>query len=188
MSNDIFDDVDKILNEGSEASDTTEVTHCDTEFNESELEDIMAEIENLESDLEKEISTPVEKKVDQNYLRIDPSTPVGNKLQDAIENEIEEYAKKMQMEEPAKVVPISKGATSNEPMSFQATGNMDLSLQFKVGMEMAQLTVNGQSGLTLTLNGVELYLSEDGGCTVTMENGVKFSIPVSSTKKKSEAA
>ncbi len=193
MSNDIFDDVDEILNQEVETSDTPEATHADAEFNESELEDIMAEIENLESELEKEIATPEALKVNKEDLKIEQSVEVKNKLQDAIENELQEFSKNNAVESAAdesNVVAIqpTMKASLDESMSFQAKGNMDISLQFKVGQEVAKLTVDGQSGLSLSLSGVEIFISEDGGCSVSMENGVKFSIPVSKVTKKSQAA
>jgi len=66
---------------------------------------------------------------------------------------------------------------------------MSLNLGFKVGAENAMLVIDPVKGLSVTMSGVELVLNHEEGCKVTMANGVKFTIPLtspeSSLKKKS---
>lgn len=86
---DIFDEVDDILNEieteTASAADTAEKS-----FNESELQDIMAEIESLESECEVGSLTAKKDKVD---------------LQAEIEQELETS---MESSEESKVIPLIK--------------------------------------------------------------------------------
>lgn len=84
--------------------------------------------------------------------------------------------------------PTSYNSQSKSEMSFSASGKMNLNLTFNIGSEAAKLFIDEERGLVVTLNGVELCLNETNGCTVTMENGINFNIPLtnkdSSSKKK----
>lgn len=218
---DIFDDVEKMVaaERNSEDTATSEQSASDSQsFNDSELEDIMAEIESLESDfseteIESELKSPEVLAFDSSKAN---KTDLQKQIEDEINNEIVESASAFQeTEEPAAftdeelaeiedstdevametntVLPFeTKKSTSNKPkseMSFEATGSMNVVLKFKVGSETAELFIDQDHGLIVNMNGVELCLSEDAGCTVTMENGINFNIPLtssqSSSKKKS---
>lgn len=257
---DIFDDVEKLIAEENqskaevtptvddvaseeismEASDetTAEATDESQIFNDSELEDIMAEIESLESDFET-TTTPeaVEEEVVENHvpkeeLKLDSSTMSKTDLQLEIEKEIamidsamiesttddsetliasvatpvevtisnEESANEEIPEIASSVLPFEKKVVevksfsptttnSKSEMSFQASGTMNLNLSFKVGSDEAKLYIDEVKGLVITLSGVEVCLNETNGCSVTMENGINFNIPLtskeSSSKKKS---
>ncbi|RPJ73546.1 MAG: hypothetical protein EHM20_12070 [Alphaproteobacteria bacterium] len=80
-------------------------------------------------------------------------------------------------------------SASNSEISFEAQGQMSLNLGFKIGEESARLVIDPVKGLVVTMSGVELCINQEEGCKVTMESGVKFSIPLSnseaSSKKKS---
>lgn len=169
MGDNIFDDVDDILN--GDMSDE------DKSFNESELQDIMSEIE----DLEKEFVTD--------------ESPVMS-LQDKIEAELLSETQKEEITTSAKPVGETKAEILNfaktpSPLStpgtndvaFEARGTMSLSLDFKVGTETAKLCIDPSKGLTVTVAGVELCIDEESGCTVKMDNGMKFTIPLSSAEK-----
>lgn len=88
---------------------------------------------------------------------------------------------------PTQVMPTTSGKAPE--ISFEACGQMSLNLGFKIGQETAKLSVDPIKGLCITMNGVELMISENEGCKVTMESGVNFTIPltsqVSASKKKS---
>lgn len=201
---DIFDEVDDILADvdasvdqapGSEASDSN--------FNESELQDIMAEIESLEKDFEAE---PAEEEA---VIEVEAKK---TNLQEEIERELEmslQSGEVTKEEVQASVVTQTVAETptptptvlafekKSQPVpstvapeiSFEATGAMNLNLGFKIGEETAKLSIDPVKGMMVTMNGVELCINQEIGCTVTMENGVTFTIPLTSTnsttKKKS---
>lgn len=69
-------------------------------------------------------------------------------------------------------------APSTSPVSLQAEGTMSLMMNFKIGDGDVKLFVNGNQGVTLSFEGVEVHMSEEEGCVVEMTNGVKFNIPL----------
>ncbi len=131
--------------------------------------------------------------------------PVEKKLnlQDEIDRELElslemnqlppvaPSAEVFSFEKKAPVVPPSPSSSGkmNSEISFEAIGQMNLNLGFKIGDESARLSIDPLLGLVITMNGVELCINQEEGCKVTMENGVKFTIPLTSSdsalKKKS---
>jgi hypothetical protein len=204
---DIFDDVDSILD--GEVSSEEETTN----FNESELHDIMSEIEDLEKEFEAEVTpmtlqeqidAELEVEVEETVTASSSSETVVEEVEAEVEAEanfvaeVEEIEKsetpveevveaKAQVLAFEKVTPMTTSPTSG--VSFAAHGQMSLNLDFMVGQETAKLTIDPEKGLIVTLSGVELCINEDSGCTVSMENGTKFTIPltshVNSLKKKS---
>ncbi len=201
---DIFDEVDEILADVDVSADDSVIAEADSNFNESELQDIMAEIESLEKEFEGESVETMEATAEPIVLPVKKTA-----LQEEIEREIEmsmevSDEKKVDMvmdiadepivtpvapvEEP-KVLSFEKKSTSSVPgseISFEATGSMTLNLGFKVGDESAKLTIDPVKGLLVTMNGVELCISSEEGCKVTMENGVKFTIPLTSAESTSK--
>lgn len=198
---DIFDDVDSIL-DGDVSEEET------TNFNESELHDIMSEIEDLEKEFEA-VETPMtlQEKIDAELaMELDEVTETTPVMSD-VETEVEAFEEPMAVVEEVvetkaqvlafeKVAPVATTPTpvttttnTSSGVSFAAHGQMSLNLDFMVGQETAKLTIDPVKGLVVTLSGVELCISEDSGCTVSMENGMKFTIPLTSpansTKKKS---
>jgi hypothetical protein len=183
---DIFDEVDDILSEvDSETSEMDVSDLAEKNFNETELQDIMAEIENLEKEFETDAVQEV-KKTD---------------LQNEIDHELEMSMQERELESaPApKVLSFEKKSTtsyiptpatsSSSEISFEAHGQMNLNLGFKIGEESARLTIDPVRGLVVTMSGVELCINQEDGCKVTMDTGVKFTIPLTSSesalKKKS---
>lgn len=187
MDDSIFDDVDAILSEDISTDE-------DKNFNDSELQDIMSEIENLE----KEFASDEESD--------DPES--GMSLQEKIDaelNNMNDVAEVMPEPTPIETVastikpkimtmeklvnsPVATEIPNKSEVSFQAHGQMSFNLDFKVGMDTAKLTVDPVKGLMVSVAGVEFCINEDSGCTVSMENGMKFTIPLSnqmnSPKKK----
>jgi hypothetical protein len=262
---DNFDEIEKMIameneanasgeNEGDSTVENLEASD-DQNFNESELEDIMAEIESLESDFE----TPEEHIKHNETLKYDSSKASVTDLQKEIDRELELVAKLKaaqsdvsevdddeiplsvqnaiipeveaaenvfeevmspttpstfatssptippatshvttnlnNMSEESKIIPFDSSFEnafcefkSKSEMSFNASGSMNLNLSFNVGDEEAKLNVDAYNGITVTMKGVELRINELHGCTVKMENGVSFNIPLtakeSSSKKK----
>lgn len=204
---DIFDEVDEILGDVDSVVEEPTAVEADSNFNESELQDIMAEIESLEKDFESEpviasAETPVKKtqlqeEIEREFaMSQEVSEEVKEELIAQVETEMEtetfdEEPKILSFEKKAEpiVTPVAPMAKSSE-ISFAAQGQMNLNLSFKVGEETATLSVDPVLGLVVTMKGVELCISEGEGCKVTMENGVNFTIPLTtahSTSKKKAA-
>jgi frataxin-like iron-binding protein CyaY len=205
---DIFDDVEKMVaaEENSEVveASTSENTAEEAQiFNESELEDIMAEIESLESDFDVDVAAVVDDEAvatQSEELRLDSSkvakTDLQKEIEREIEKELENVAKDMEVskenvlnfETTKSPIIISDNTMAKSEMSFQANGKMNVVLNFAVGDETATLVIDETRGLVVNMSGVELCLNQTTGCTVTMVNGVNFNIPLttpeSSSKKK----
>ncbi len=212
---DIFDEVDEILGDVDSVVEDPAVVEAESNFNESELQDIMAEIESLEKDFESEpvdacAETPVKKTQLQEEIEreIAMSQEVSEEVKEEliahVDTEVEteiytEEPKILSFEKKSEpiVTPVAPVATQSathsmksSEISFAAQGQMNLNLSFKVGEETATLSVDPVLGLTVTMKGVELCISEGEGCKVTMENGVNFTIPLTtshSTSKKKAA-
>jgi hypothetical protein len=187
---DIFDDVDSILDGDVSSEEET------TNFNESELHDIMSEIEDLEKEFEAvDVPMTLQEQIDAELaMGLEEATSeVSTVVETApVVEVVETKAQVLAFEKVAPVAVVTPTTTSTNTssgVSFAAHGQMSLNLDFMVGQETAKLTVDPVKGLVVTLSGVELCISEDSGCTVSMENGMKFTIPLTSsansTKKKS---
>ena len=183
---DIFDEVDDILSDID--SETTEIEASDLaekNFNESELQDIMAEIENLEKEFETEAVQEVKKTDLQNEIDRELEMSMGQRDQESVP-----APKVLSFEKKSTSSHIPTPATSSSSeISFEAHGQMNLNLGFKIGEESARLTIDPVRGLVVTMSGVELCINQEDGCKVTMDSGVKFTIPLTSSesalKKKS---
>lgn len=187
---DIFDDVDSILDGDVSSEEET------TNFNESELHDIMSEIEDLEKEFESEdVPMTLQEQIDAELAMgmEEVTSEVSTVVETApVAEVVETKAQVLAFEKAAPVAVVTNTTTSTNTssgVSFAAHGQMSLNLDFMVGQETAKLTIDPVKGLVVTLSGVELCISEDSGCTVSMENGMKFTIPLTSsansTKKKS---
>jgi hypothetical protein len=189
---DIFDEVDEILSDVDSTVDET-VAEVESNFNESELQDIMAEIESLEQEFVTDEAEPVVAKT-QLQEAIEKELEMSQDVSPEVKEEIIapasvlNFGKKVETAAPVKTAPVTTSKSSE--ISFAANGQMNLNLSFKVGEETATLTVDPVLGLIVTMKGVELSINELDGCKVTMENGVNFTIPLtagSSTSKKKAA-
>lgn len=205
---DIFDEVDEILGDVDSVVEDPTAGEIESNFNESELQDIMAEIESLEKDFESEpvlasAETPVGKT--QLQEEIERELAMSHEVSEEIKEELitptadtETFGEPKILSFEKKAGPIvtpvapvaTHTSTKSSEISFAAQGQMNLNLSFKVGEETATLTVDPVLGLTVIMKGVELCISEGEGCKVTMENGVNFTIPLTtahSTSKKKAA-
>lgn len=165
MADNIFDDVDAILSE--------DMTEEDKNFNESELQDIMSEIEDLEKEFvaEEAPGMSLQEKIDAEL-----AAEMADIVEDVkVKSEVVPEVKPLAFDKPV--------TTAKSEVAFSAQGTMALSLDFKVGSESAKLWIDPVKGLMVTVSGVELCINEDSGCTVSMENGMKFTIPLSSPEK-----
>lgn len=208
--------------------------NLDQGFNDSELEDIMNEIESLEKEFAvegaDESDTPmmeasedlaieeagtnglqdvIDREVESieselHSTMIDESDEVSaaaDSFVDSIEDEVEAVEQTAQptmeeAEEVSNVVAFEPKKTTthtvtsgSSDMNVQLSGQMNMAMTFPVGDSQAEFTVNGGE-LSVQMNGMSISISENEGCTVTMENGVKFTIPLttSATHSKKSAA
>jgi len=208
---DIFDEVDDILNnvedEGPAADLVDAADSVENNFNETELHNIIAEIENLEKDFtadvnideiqaEIEAEFAVVAKVAEIPKIIVSTTQIEAKkteLQMQIDQELEMALKgvseaKEVANGPAMIKEVAAPKENSKVLSFEkkptpeisfeAQGQMNLNLAFKIGEEIAKLTIDPVKGLIITMSGVELSINEIDGCKVTMDSGVKFVIPL----------
>ena len=75
---------------------------------------------------------------------------------------------------------VSSSHSSYESASqvdFQASGSMDLSVNLNIAGQNAHMKVENGS-LTVHLNGVNVTISEEEGCSIKMAGGVNFSVPL----------
>ncbi len=210
MADNLFDDVDDILSEES-----VEASGDEKSFNEAELQDIMSEIEDLEKEFSSEDGGLVKSKLTPEALQnelselneedfedldvTDAATELQSKVSvDNVEKMVEPKAPFSEIEKVAPlkstVLPFEKNQAGymtkkNPEVTFEAQGPMTLALDFKVGQDNAKLTIDPVKGLSVAVSGVEIVIDDVSGCTVTMENGMTFTIPLStagkSLKKKS---
>lgn len=144
-------------------------------FNDAELQDIMSEIENLEREYDDE--TPESKEA---------SAPV---VEEEVVTEIETTTTEHKEDNIVSFKPKAKAVTSGEghQVDFQASGQMDFAMNFEIAGQTAHLEVT-ENGLVVSLDGMHLSVNEEEGCTVEMDGGVKFSVPMKSKAKSSKAA
>ncbi|EQC48160.1 hypothetical protein M899_2658 [Bacteriovorax sp. BSW11_IV] len=209
--------------------------NLDQGFNDSELEDIMNEIESLEKEFAvegaDESETPmmeasedlaieeagtnglqdvIDREVESIESELhstmaeesDEVSAAADSFVDSIEDEVEAVAQSDEsvMEEvevvsnvvafePKKTTTTHTVTSGSSDMNVQLSGQMNMAMTFPVGDSQAEFTVNGGE-LSVQMNGMSISISENEGCTVTMENGVKFTIPLttSSTHSKKSAA
>ncbi len=195
MSN-IFDEVDDILSEVDSVTSEMESSDLvEKNFNESELQDIMAEIESLEKEFETEVSTAPLAKGKSLQTEIDEELEESLQENNSIQVPVKTAGPKvLAFEKKPMTTPMTTYAapiekSSNSEISFSAQGQMNLNLEFAIGEEIARLTIDPVKGLIVTMSGVELCINQSEGCNVTMDSGVKFTIPLTSStpaiKKKS---
>ena len=63
-------------------------------------------------------------------------------------------------------------------MNLHATGAMNFKFDFEFSGSKAEVCVDGNSGLSIKMDGFVLHLSEDKGCELEMHGGVKFTLPL----------
>ncbi len=179
MGDNIFDDVDDILN--------GEFSEEDKSFNESELQDIMSEIEDLEKEFvtDEAPTMSLQEKIEAELMNA--SVEETNEDSESKTTVVKTIATTALKKDPElQVLPFGKSSTklpSKNEVAFEARGPMSLNLDFKVGDETAKLCIDPVKGLTVTVAGVELCIDDQTGCTVTMDNGMKFTIPLSNEMK-----
>lgn len=82
--------------------------------------------------------------------------------------------------------PVVESSTGKKEMSFTASGAMAFTLNVNVGSEVAKLYIDETKGLVINMSGVEVCLNDVTGCSVTMENGINFNIPLTSKENNSK--
>lgn len=209
---DLFDEVSKMLSEAEELTMDKKDAPAPKASSENELDDIMSEIENLEKEFAKE-NAEAEKVV--NIPAIDEaleSLIVDGVLHVANESKLERMAHvKDTLQElidaelaNANVVPIKSEvkpsapiqtqtqaqaqaqATSSSPMKMSVDGTMSLDLSFSYQGTQARVSIDPVKGISVDFRGVTLTIDETNGCTMSMENGTKLSIPLTTSESKAK--
>lgn len=155
------------------AEDTKNMAEdVDQSFNDDELQDIMNEIESLEKEFVEEDLAPSDEEVHD-----EPLQQAQEEVAEPIDEEVVSTGPVQSEEE--NVVPMKERPTSSASgadMEFSGAGSLDFNLCFKVAGQVASLKVDGDHGFSLHMDGVDLSIDEQG-CTVTMQGGVKFTVP-----------
>lgn len=155
-------------------SKTLENENADQGFNESELEDIMNEIESLEKEFSDVVSAPTEIVASSNpeALKIAPKEVQKTSLQASIDEELEKLHKSPPAPSPTNVVAMSapraavfSGTGAKTEMTFAVAGEMAINLQFKVSGQCVNIEVDEQNGLVINLG-----------------NGGRFVLPINTNK------
>ncbi|MFT6069912.1 MAG: hypothetical protein ACJAT2_000926 [Bacteriovoracaceae bacterium] len=144
-------------------------------FNDAELQDIMSEIENLEREYEDD--APVSKETEVEVVV----------QEDSVEETIAETTEDNVVSFEQKVKTKSHTSSGEQQVEFQGSGQMNFAMNFEVAGQTAHLEIT-EAGLVVSLDGMHLSVNETEGCTVEMEGGVKFSVPMSTKAKSSKAA
>ncbi len=160
-------------------------------FNDSELQDIMAEIESLEQDfssdepeVEQEMTAEVEVE-DDFSSELDDEVVAEESFEEGPEDAPESEIFAEEECSVSEITPISK-SSSQSPMEFHGAGVLDFNMTFPVGDQKANVKVeDGQ--VKVIVGEVSFSISEDG-CFVEMAGGVQFSVPAPGHKSIKKAA
>ena len=169
-------------------------------FNDSELKDIMSEIESLEkefvedgerseedlavvssekTDLQNEIDKEVESMATE--MSDDQDDAMADELISEVEDEVVAEAEPVDNVVSLPKVEKKIASSNGAAMDFSAAGTMDFNLNFNIGTEAATLKVDGDKGLCVEMGGVVIEITSEHGCTVTMDGGVNFNIPLTTS-------
>lgn len=143
-----------------------ESSHVDTEL--MEADEILGEVEDMDISMADMTTETFAETAHDNVIEMSshsPSAPVATTRSTPVLN-----------------------SGSSAPVSLACEGNMTLSMSFKLGDGEVKLNVHGEQGVTLSFSGVEVHMTENEGCVVEMNNGVKFQIPLAEVKSKKNVA
>jgi hypothetical protein len=153
-------------------------------FNDSELQDIMAEIESLEEDFSSEES--------EAQASIEPVEVAEHAPEEEVFTESEDTAESFSGPVPhveesnVSEITSSHKSSSESPMEFHGSGVLDFNMSFPVGDQKANVFVeDGQ--VKVVLGEVSFSISEEG-CVATMAGGVQFSVPTPGKSNVKKAA
>ena len=78
--------------------------------------------------------------------------------------------------------PAGGAQLGRSEMSFSASGTMNFNMDFKVGDKVACLNVNGDEGLSCSMDDYRVVIKEGQGFILEMPGGAKVTIPVNKKK------
>jgi len=146
--------------------------NADQGFNESELEDIMNEIESLEKEFSEvtDAAVAIAPSAAPELLVIPAKDVQKTSLQISIDEELERLHKAPKsvsnvVSMPAPKAPEFSGKGAKTEMSFSVAGEMAINLQFKVSGQCVNIVVDEQNGLVINLG-----------------NGGRFVLPINNNK------
>lgn len=167
-------------------------------FNDSELQDIMEEIEGLEKEFsgnassdEDNDSSDLQKAIDREVEELGMQEP-HDKAEDEDDDEDEEGQDDVFNESDfdddshTEVTAISSQRpphSHHDEVQLKASGAMNLELSFPVGEHKADFKVL-RDGFCVEFNGMLVHIDEKEGCHISMPNGGEFSLPLGPNKVK----
>lgn len=151
-------------------------------FNESELQDIMNEIENLEKEFSDDSHAQEEVAAVAEEVAEEEAAFDSAEMQ-SIVDEVEALES---APAPAKKVQPIRAASGGKEMSFSGAGTLNFSMSFDLGETPVHFSIDPVSGVTLSMDHVEFCMTEDS-CVVKMPGGVTFNVPMSQKAKKNAA-
>jgi hypothetical protein len=208
MADNMFDDVDDILTDDL-SDDDKSFNEAELQDIMSEIEDLEKEFVNAEphsknlaekieadeiAQMSKRTSLDEVLTVKSQNVKDVMDTNFSEEMSSEEENEVEEEMDLGDIVDAQEIAPIKtqilpfekvtpKFKSKDPEVTLDVKGQMSLNLDFKVGSESAKLSIDPLKGLSVTVSGVEIIIDDVTGCTVTMNNGMKFTIPLSSDEK-----
>jgi hypothetical protein len=145
-------------------------------FNDSELQDIMSEIESLEREFVEDEAAPV--------AEAESESPSSDEYFEEEAPEVEPAERVVSIGKSAPAAPVSGHAPH---VDFTASGPMNFTMSFQMGEAEVGLNVDRESGLTLVMDQVEFHVGAEG-CVVHMPGGAKFTLPFSTAGSSRKAS
>jgi hypothetical protein len=130
-------------------------------FNDDELKDIMDEIENLEKEFSDE-PAPAKAEKKDDYIQADKLDDIQGDVDKEVDNILDDKPSSS-ASKVTKMPSKKKHTGSDSKLQFNVQGNMTVELNFEV---------SGKA--------IFLYVNEEEGLVVEVEDGGKFSLPVGS--------
>lgn len=175
--------------------ETVEESDDEVAFSAEEIAAIEESVADMggEVEVEVEAAAPAEEVTQDDVMdAVMEQIEASETVAEAPEENVVLFERPSELETEQETTTVAETAPSLAPVSgsqidFNAAGSMDLNINFNVAGQTANLKVEN-GGLSLHMNGVQLTISEETGCSVKMEGGVQFSIPLDEQSSKKNVA
>lgn len=176
--NQLQDEIDKEVQSISSEMTPTATTEGEVISDPVETQEVTMAEETTAEASEEIIEETLDEVLDET---INEAEEISDETIDEVADELVAEMETEEIENNVVELATAKETQSTEQganMDFTASGTMDFNLNFKIGDEVASLKVDGDEGLTVEMGGVNIKITESGGCSVTLEGGVSFNIPL----------
>ncbi|OIQ20877.1 MAG: hypothetical protein BM556_02740 [Bacteriovorax sp. MedPE-SWde] len=175
--------------------ETVEESDDEVAFSAEEIAAIEESVADMggEVEVEVEAAAPAEEVTQDDVMdAVMEQIEASETVAEAPEENVVLFERPSELETEQETTTVAETAPSLAPVpgsqiDFNAAGSMDLNINFNVAGQTANLKVEN-GGLSLHMNGVQLTISEETGCSVKMEGGVQFSIPLDEQSSKKNVA